>query len=153
MISAAVDTNILVRGAIAVHPNSASKRVVDALLAGRFTLLLSRDTLLELQRVLADETIRAKHGWTDVEILSFCRVLEVRGRLIEPTTVVSASLTRDVTDTKWVALALDGHADYLVTKDRRHLQRLKQIGHTKVVSAQEFLEILTQADEPDGAGS
>jgi putative PIN family toxin of toxin-antitoxin system len=142
MISAAVDANILVRGAIASHPNSASKRLIDAVFAGRFTLLLSRDTLLELQRVLADEEIRAKHGWTDEEIMSYCRALEVRSRVIEPTTAVPASLTRDPTDTKWIALAIDGHADYLVTLDSRHLLRLKKIGKTKVVSAQAFLHVL-----------
>jgi hypothetical protein len=36
MIVAVVDTNILVRGAIAAHPNSASKSVVDANIAGSF---------------------------------------------------------------------------------------------------------------------
>jgi predicted nucleic acid-binding protein len=58
MIAAVVDTNMLVSGAIASHPNSASKGVVDAIFAGSFLLLLSRETLFELQRVLADEEIR-----------------------------------------------------------------------------------------------
>src|SRR5207247_1831141 len=133
ILSAAVDTNILVQGAIAGHPRSASKQVVDALFAGQFLLLLSRDTLLEIQQVLADDAVRAKHGWTDAQIEQFCRAVEVRSRLIEPTTPVPASLTRDVSDTKWVALAIDGKADYLVTNDRRHLQRLRIIGQTKVV--------------------
>lgn len=44
MPSAAVDTNILVAGAITGHPRSASKQVVDALFAGQFLLLLSRNT-------------------------------------------------------------------------------------------------------------
>ncbi len=84
MITAAVDTNILVRGAIASHPNSASKQIVDAVLAGDFLLLLSRKTLFEIQRVLADDDMRAKHGWTDQEIMHYCRALEVRSRMIEP---------------------------------------------------------------------
>jgi predicted nucleic acid-binding protein len=62
MIAAVVDTNIMVRGAIASHPNSASKNVIDALFAGSFLLLLSRDALSEIQRVLASDDIRAKHG-------------------------------------------------------------------------------------------
>jgi hypothetical protein len=65
--------------------------------------LLSREALFEIQRVLADEVIRAMHGWTDAMILSYCRALEVKGRMIETTTVVAPSLTRDVTDTKFVA--------------------------------------------------
>jgi len=142
MIAAVVDTNILVRGAIASHPKSASKSVVDAIFAGSFLLLLSRETLFELQRVLADEEIRAMHGWSDELILSFCRVLEVKGRVIETTTVVPASLTRDVTDTKFAVLAIDGQADYLVTLDHRHLGRLKRVGKAKVVTPAKFLLVL-----------
>jgi putative PIN family toxin of toxin-antitoxin system len=147
MISAVVDTNILVRGAIASSPHSVSKRIVDAFFGGRFVLLLSSSTLLEIQRVLADEEIRAKHGWSDDEVLNFCRALAVQARVLEPTTQVPASLTRDLTDTKWVALALDGHADYLVTKDRRHLQRLKRVGRTKMVGPGAFLRALQRSTE------
>jgi putative PIN family toxin of toxin-antitoxin system len=151
MISAVVDTNILVRGAIASHPNSASKGVVDAIFASSFVLLLSRETLFETQRVLADEEIRALHGWADELILSFCRALEVKGRMIETTTVVSPSLTRDVTDTKFVALAIDGQVDYLVTLDQRHLGRLKTVGKAKVVTPAKFLRVLRQSSKEGSA--
>ena len=53
-----------------------------------------------------------------------------------------------ITDTKWVALVLDGGADYLVTCDRRHLQRLRTIGRTKVVGPAAFLRVLEQAQRP-----
>ncbi len=146
MIAAVVDTNIMVRGAIASHPNSASKNVIDALFAGSFLLLLSRDALFEIQRVLASDDIRAKHGWTDYKIMAFCRALELSSRLIEPRTPVPPSLTKDPTDTKWVALAIDGKADFLVTLDRRHLQRLKQVGMTKVIGPHRFLSYLQAAN-------
>lgn len=152
MIVAVVDTNILVRGAIASHPNSASKDVVDAIFADSFLLLLSRETLFEIQRVLADEKIRALYGWSDELILSFCRALEVKGRVIETTTVVAPSLTRDVTDTKFVALAIDGKADYLVTHDRRHLGRLKTVGKAKVTTPARFLMVLKRSSESSNGG-
>jgi putative PIN family toxin of toxin-antitoxin system len=142
MISAVVDTNVMVRGAITSHPSSASKGVIDAIFSGSFLLLLSTETLLEIQRVLADEMIRAVHNWSDEKILDFCRALEVQGRLIETTTIVSPSLTRDITDTKLVALAIDGKADYLVTLDRRHLGRLKVIEKTKILTPAKFLGIV-----------
>jgi putative PIN family toxin of toxin-antitoxin system len=153
MIAAVVDTNILVRGAIASHPNSASKSVVDAIFAGSFLLLLSRETLLEIQRVLADEQIRRLHGWSDELILSYCRALEVQGRVIETTTVVSPAFTRDVTDTKFVALAIDGQADYLVTLDQRHLGRLKTVGNAKVVTPAKFLLVLTHSSKEVNGGN
>jgi uncharacterized protein len=145
MILAAVDTNVLVRGAISSHPNSASKRAVDAFFAGDFLLLLSPEALIEIHRVLADDkAVRTKHSLSDEEIADFCHALQVKGRLIKPQTEVPPSLTRDLTDTKWVALVLDGKADYLVTLDRKHLRRLKRIDKTKVVSPRAFLEALNE---------
>ncbi len=141
MISAVVDTNVLLAGAISSNPASSSKEVLNAFFAGQFLLLLSPETFQEFQRVLGEPDIRVKHGWTDEKIVEFCHTLEVAGRMIEPTTTVSAAVTRDITDTKWVALALDADADYLVTQDRRHLLRLKKVGRTKVVRPRAFLEI------------
>ena len=62
MISAIVDTNVLLRGVISHAPKSASKQVLNALFAGRFLLLLSPETFQELRRVLEQEDIRALHG-------------------------------------------------------------------------------------------
>jgi hypothetical protein len=142
MTTAVVDTNILVRGAIAAGRRSPSKRVVDAFFAGRFVLILSRETLLEIRRVLAQPDVRAKHGWSEDKISRFCRALEVGSRVLDPMTRVPASLTRDVTDTKWLGLALDGDADYLVTHDNRHLLRLKKVGRTLIVRPHVFLQAL-----------
>jgi predicted nucleic acid-binding protein len=52
---------------------------------------------------------------------------------------VSATLPRDVTDTKLLALADEAGADYLVTNDRRHLLRLRQDGKTRIVTPARFL--------------
>jgi putative PIN family toxin of toxin-antitoxin system len=146
-----VDTNIQVRGAIASNPHSAGKSVVDAIFAGSFVLILSGETLFELQRVLADEEIRTMHGWSDELILSYCRALEVKARMIETTSVVPPSLTRDVTDTKFVALAIDGQADYLVTHDQRQLGRLKTVGTAKIVTPAKFLMALKQSSKEASA--
>ncbi len=145
MISAVVDSNVFVRGVITSNPNSASKGVIDAFLAAGFSLLLSREALDELHRVLSAEELQAKHQLTNEEILEFCHIVEAHGRLLEPTIIVPASMTRDVTDTKWIALALCGDADYLVTLDRRHLQRLKKVGRTKIVGPAKFLRLLHTA--------
>ncbi|MBI3464937.1 MAG: putative toxin-antitoxin system toxin component, PIN family, partial [Planctomycetes bacterium] len=112
MITAVVGTNVFLRGAISGSRRSASKDLLNAFFAGRFVLLLSSETFEEIQRVLAQDDVRAMHGWTDEKLLRFCRALEVRAKFREPAATVPASLTRDETDTKWVALALAGNADY-----------------------------------------
>lgn len=143
MISAVVDTNVLLRGAISGSRRSASKDLVNAFFEGRYLLFLSRETFQEIQRVLAEKDVRAKHGWSDEKIKRFCRALEVRARFVEPKVIVSASVTRDATDTKFLALAEESNANYLVTKDNRHLLRLKRYNRTRIVTPAQFLRELS----------
>ncbi len=151
MISAAIDTNVLVRGVIAAHDASAGKRVLDAFLLGKFALLLSPEILDETSRVLAAPAVRERHGWSDAEIVRFCRTLETGARMVKPLTAVSPSLTRDVTDVKWIALVLDAHANYLVTYDMRHLGRLKRVGQTRIVTPMTFLRDLDRVSQREQA--
>jgi predicted nucleic acid-binding protein len=58
-----------------------------------------------------------------------------------------------VTDTKFVALAIDGQADYLVTHDQRHLGRLKKVGQAKVVTPAKFLMALQQSSKEFNGGN
>lgn len=143
MITAVVDTNVLVRGALSSNENGASRKIVDAFFAGRFLVLLSPETLEEIQRVLSQADVRARHAsQTDEQIREFLSGLVIQGRVLEPMIRVPASVTRDVTDTKWVALAIAGNADYLVTLDRRHLRRLRKVGRTRILSPGAFLRAL-----------
>jgi len=56
---------------------------------------------------------------------------------------VPASLPRDVTDVKFLSLAHEADADYLVTKDGRHLLRLKRYRRTRIVTPTQFLALLS----------
>lgn len=59
--------------------------------------------------------------------------------------VVSATIPRDLTDAKWLALATASDADYLVTNDRRHLLRLRRFGRTQIVTPRAFLREVGRA--------
>lgn len=148
MTSAVVDTNIIVAGVLTKNPRSASRGVIDQLFAGAFELLLSPAALMEIQHVLALPRMQAIHQLTDEDMRGLCRALEVQSRMLSGAVEVSPAITRDVSDTKWVALALKGDADYLVTRDRRHLHRLRTIGRTKIVTAHAFLQALSSAAIP-----
>jgi putative PIN family toxin of toxin-antitoxin system len=149
MLAAVVDTNVLVAGVLTRSLRSASRRLVDRHRSGEFTLLLSPATLTEIQEVLALPQLRAMHHLTDDEIRLFCLRLEFdkNTRVLAGTRPVSPSVTRDVSDTKWVALALEGHTDYLVTNDHRHLHRLRMIGRTRIVTPHKFLQALDEGRE------
>jgi putative PIN family toxin of toxin-antitoxin system len=143
MTKAVLDTNILVQSLIG-SAQSASARVLDAFYDGRFCLTYTSQTVDELIEVLAVPHIRNRHGLSDDEILEFVASLLVRAESfqIEDIRSVSADIPRDVTDTKFLALAIHCNADYLVTNDRRHLLRLRQYGRTQIVTPAEFLRQL-----------
>ncbi len=144
MVSAVVDTNVLVAGVLTSSSRSASRRLLDRHRRGDFALFLSPAALKEIQQVLVLPSLRAMHQLTDDEIQLFCLRLEfdTNTRVLAGTLPVSPAVTRDVTDTKWLALALEAEADYLVTKDRRHLHRLRKFGKTRIVTPHKFLQAL-----------
>lgn len=86
-------------------------------------------------------TIRERHGRTGAETADFVRSLVVNAavfRAPEPKTHEA----RDVTDSRFLSLAGVSQADYLVTKDRRHLLRLRKHGKTRFVTPTQFLRII-----------
>lgn len=51
-------------------------------------------------------------------------------------------MIRAILDTKFLALAEDARADYLVTNDHRHLLHLRSHGQTQIVTPAAFLRQL-----------
>lgn len=144
-LSAIIDTNVLIAGISTANPRSASAAVVDRLFADRFVHFASLESLTEIYEVLRLPTVRAIHKLTDQKIDLLFAALEAKSTLLEPVGVVAASLPRDLTDTKWLALAAHADADYLVSNDRRHLLRPKKFGRTAIVTPAVFLRELDRA--------
>jgi len=142
MITAVVDTNVVVQAAIGT-PRSASYRVLRAYDSAKFRLMFSPATIDELLNVLMIPKIRARHGWSEDRILSFTLSLLLQATIFPGQGSISVLLPRDVTDSKFLALAEESRADYLVTNDRRHLLRLKHHLQTRIVTPAQFLKSLS----------
>lgn len=63
-----IDTNVLVAGLITGHSASPTARIIDAMLNGKLTFLLSPDLLNEYRSVLLRERIARLHGLNEMEI-------------------------------------------------------------------------------------
>ena len=140
MVTAILDTNVFIRAAI--QPGSPSARVLDAYSNGSFQLILSQAILEELLTVLLLPGIRRSHGLSDDEILQLVTDLPARAVFFPGEASVLASLPRDLTDVKFLSVAYESHADYLVTKDARHLLRLKKYRQTRILTPSKFLDLL-----------
>jgi len=113
------------------------------ILRGKFQLVLSQAVLQELLSVLLLPEIREVHGWSDDKILRFVMNLPAGAVVYPGDSHVPASLPRDLTDVKFLSLAQEADADYLVTKDGRHLLRLKKHRRTRIVTPRQFLAYLS----------
>jgi putative PIN family toxin of toxin-antitoxin system len=138
MKRAVLDTNVVVQSLIS-SPRSASARVLDAYYDGQFELSYSPATLDEVIDVLQLPAIRQRHGLADDELLEFVATVFAPAHQFAGERHLSHKLTRDVTDTKFLALAEESQADYIVTNDRRHLLQLRQHGPTRIVTPTQFL--------------
>ena len=141
MITAIVDTNVLVQAVIS-RPQSASVRALKAYRNQQYKLVFSAETLEEVHTVLSVPIIRARHGWPDDQIAQHLTFLLANSLFFRVSSTLPHTITRDVTDTKFLALAMESRADYLVTNDRRHLLPLKKFRRTKIVTPTGFLHRL-----------
>jgi predicted nucleic acid-binding protein len=87
--------------------------------------------------------MRTYHGWTNSEIEDYIRLLLANSALYAGKQVVAGTRVRDLTDRKFLALAVESASSFVVTNDRRHLLPLRKFGTTRIVSPTGFLGHLT----------
>ncbi len=139
MLKAVLDTSILV-SAFLKHEGVNAK----VLLGGKdqYELFLSEDILAETQLVpLTYERIRKKYHYTDDEVLEYLETLSIVAKQVFEKLPKIRVIARDPKDDPVLACALKVKADYIVSKDD-HLKDLKEYRGIRIVSSQEFLELL-----------
>ncbi|HKT17264.1 MAG TPA: putative toxin-antitoxin system toxin component, PIN family [Stellaceae bacterium] len=129
-----LDTNIFV--SILIRPGSSFSSLVDYI-DEHATVLYSAETLTELVDVLRREKF-AKYT-TAKDVAAFVEWIASTGELVTVEEAVIGS--RDPKDNKFLALAIAGRADYLVTGDK-DLLVLGRIGATPIVAPSDFLNIV-----------
>ena len=134
---AVLDTNVFVSGLIS--PQGYPAAILKALRSGQFTLLSSPPVNEEIIEVLNRPHIRDRYGLGD-------RIFDVSFILWEVAELVihlpDVKVCSDPDDDKFLATAVGGKADYLVTGDVGDLLRLREFQGIAVVSPREFISRL-----------
>ncbi len=134
MIRAVIDTNVLVSAMISSVGNEAL--VVLAINQGLVVPCFSREILNEY----ADVLLRPRFGFPADEVDALLDLLRRCGEAVEPAPIAPTSPDPD--DDKFIACALAGNADFLVTGNKRHFPPIAPSG-ARVVNAAELLEFIT----------
>jgi len=134
MISIVLDTSTLV-SAIG-WKESKPRHILNRCLNKEFIILISPDCLKELKDVL----FRKKFDFIDKDmkeelLLLLCEI----AKIVIPKTHIK--ICRDKKDNKFIELAIDGKANYIVTGDD-DLLSLKKFDNIKIISPSDFLKLV-----------
>jgi len=138
---AVIDTNVVVSGLIGGERESPTTMILDAMLRGRFTYLLSLDLLAEYREVLLRSVIRRRHGLTDAEVEVLLTELALNGTLQDPGPAAKAP--PDAEDRHLWTLLEDAATAVLVTGDDALRRRAPE--PSRVLSPRQFLARLSGA--------
>ena len=139
MLRAVLDANVLVSALI--RPKGPPGQVVVRLLRDRaFTLVTSAAILTEVRRSLAYPRVRKHLIASDENLDLWVASLGLVGEPVEGRLRIAA-VAEDPEDDKYIAAALEGRAQFLVTGDA-HLLALKTYEGVRMVTPRVFLGLL-----------
>ena len=126
------DTNILISGYLWKGP---PRQAIEKVRKNEWSLLVSKESIDELIRVLAYH----KFGLSPEEIQPITEDLFQISEFVEVTTQDSA-IRSDLTDNMFLALAVDGRAEVIVSGDH-HLLDIRQYSGVPIIRVRQFLQL------------
>jgi uncharacterized protein len=141
-MKAVIDTSILI-SAFLTHHDSPPRLVYKAILADQFTLVSSVATLEELENVLNRDAIAQLHRLTPDEVGEVVDNLATISEIV-PGVVTVRVVKDDPADDIFIAAAVDGHADYIVSGDK-HLLSIREYAGIEIVTARQFVAALNSS--------
>ena len=134
MIRAIIDTSVLIR--YLIKPSAAIKELIEERWLGdEVQMVTARDLVEELEGVLQRDYIQAVIRTDEGQAL--LDAITQKANILPALGPVPA-YTRDPKDDKFVACALVGDADYLITEDKDMLI-LEVVGDVRIVTPYDFL--------------
>ncbi len=134
-LKAVIDTNLFVSGQFG--NNTISARLQDHWINLDFILVTSIDIIKEVNRVFHYPRIQERFNPDEENIKRFFRLI-FRKAVITKDKYETDRITDDPTDNKFLACALEGKADYVVSRDP-HLRNLKHYHGIQIVDASTFV--------------
>ncbi len=141
MLRVVIDTNVIVSGILS--RKGAPAELLNIWRERRFLLLSSSDIVAEVRAVMQYPRIRHKYNISDDEIEQTITLLEHDALLVAGDSNVVGSVLHDPQDEMFLACALDGLADVIVSGDH-HLLDLGVFRDIPIITARQLLDQLMQ---------
>jgi len=133
-----LDANVLVSALLA--PRGVPAQLLELWQQGRFELLVSAETLAELERVLQYPRLRSRYALPDEQVGVFLRLLPHYAVVVVPAIRLQV-ITSDPDDDRYLECALAGGAEVIVSGDG-HLLALGSFQGIEILTPGAFLALL-----------
>jgi uncharacterized protein len=141
MLRVVIDTNVIVSGVLS--RTGAPAELLNAWRERRFLLLISTAILYEVRAVLQYPRIREKYPLGDEEIEQTITLLEHNALVVAGDANVAGSVPDDPKDEMFLACAIDGEAEFIISGDH-HLLDLGIYRNIPILTPRQFHEQLTK---------
>ena len=139
-IRAVVDTNLFVSGLIS--PKGSPRKILDLARKEGFKVVTSIAINREILSVLHRGHIYAKYNLTE-EIIDDISAFLYEGTILTEDQYAVSKVKKDPEDDKFIACAIEGEADYIVSGDE-HLLGLKHYRGIQIVDVRAFLKVVAR---------
>ncbi len=127
-----------------IQPKGNSGRILDAFLKQiAIQVVVSTSILAEVRRCLFYPRVRKRIQSTDADIEAFLHSIAVLSELAEPSDEVLGVVKADADDDKYLAVAVEGIAKYVVSGDR-HLLDIQECEGIEIVTPAQFIRVLAR---------
>lgn len=140
MIRVVLDANVFVSAVLSSTGNPA--RIIELVKEGRIKLLVSPEILIEVGAVLLYPRLRKLHRRSERWVKEFLQELSGTAELTPGTLLVDA-IKDDPSDNIYLACAVEGKADFIVSGDH-HLKELKTFQGIRIVDPASFMQLIEQ---------
>jgi putative PIN family toxin of toxin-antitoxin system len=141
-VRAVLDASLIVAAAWTRNPRSASRLVIEAAAAGAFEPIITDEIEAEYREVLArDKFRRGAPAGTHRSAERIMDAFVVAAERVTPAPDVRV-VDKDPKDDKYIAAALGGGAEYVVTLDRRHMLAIGTYQGVRFVTPGDFVALL-----------
>ena len=139
MLRVVVDTNLFVSSLL--NRQGAPARVIDAWRNRNYLLVVSEAIITEIGRVISSPGIQSKYSILDQDIEALLVLLNQEALVVAGHADVTGAVPDDPQDEIFLACALDGKADLIISGDK-HLLNLQEYQNIPILTAGQFLDKL-----------
>ena len=137
MIKIVVDANLFASALI--KPDSNPGKILELIRQNQVELIISPAIIKAIKRILLYPKIKKYHQKTDQELDRYFDDLLIFAWVVEGQAEIDV-IKADPTDNKYLACALEGEADYIVSGDR-HLLNVGLHQGIRIMNAKAFLDM------------